>query len=125
MIEAFAGRASAGEDLTLDEMRAAISAIMQGQCSDGEIAALLTALAHKGETVEEIAGAAAAMRAHMTPVRSDRKGILDTCGTGGTGSKLFNVSTAAAIVAAAAGVPVAKHGNRSVTTRPTCWRSSA
>jgi anthranilate phosphoribosyltransferase len=117
MITSLAGRASAGENLSLDEMRAAIGAMMQGTCTEGEIASLLTALAHKGETVDEIAGAAAAMREHMTPIRSQRRNILDTCGTGGTGSKLFNVSTAAAIVAAAAGVPVAKHGNRSVTSK--------
>ena len=116
MIEALVGKVSGGEDLSMDEMRTAIGQIMAGSCTEGEIATLLTALAHKGETVEEIAGAAAAMREHMTPVKSDRTGILDTCGTGGGGSKLFNVSTSAAIVAAAAGVPVAKHGNRSVTS---------
>ena len=98
-------------------MQSAIGQIMSGQCSESEIATLLTALAHKGETVEEIAGAAAAMRQHMTPVQSSRTGILDTCGTGGGGSRLFNVSTSAAIVASAAGVPVAKHGNRSVTSK--------
>jgi anthranilate phosphoribosyltransferase len=117
MFTSLVGRVCAGEDLSLDEMRAAIGRIMQGECSEGEIATLLTALAHKGETVDELAGAAAAMREHMTPIRSRRTGILDTCGTGGVGSSLFNVSTAAAIVAAAAGVPVAKHGNRSVTSR--------
>ena len=116
MITHILGRVSGGEDLSLDDMRLAISHIMSGECPEGEIATLLTALAHKGETVEEIAGAAAAMRAHMTPVRSSRTGILDTCGTGGGGSQLFNVSTSAAIVASAAGVPVAKHGNRSVTS---------
>ena len=71
----------------------------------------------KGETVEEVAGAAAAMRRQMTPIRSRRAGLLDTCGTGGDGSKTFNISTAAALVAAAAGVPVAKHGNRGITSR--------
>ncbi len=82
-----------------------------------QIALLLTALAAKGETVEEVAGAALAMRRHMTPIRSHHREILDTCGTGGGGSAMFNVSTTAAIVAAAAGVPVAKHGNRSITSR--------
>jgi anthranilate phosphoribosyltransferase len=71
----------------------------------------------KGETPEEIAGAARAMRRHMTPLRTTRGNILDTCGTGGVGSELFNISTSAAIVVAAAGVPVAKHGNRSVTSK--------
>lgn len=116
MFTALLGRVSAGEDLSFDEMRAAIGHIMQGACSEGEIATLLTALAAKGETVDELAGAAAAMREQMTPIRSRRTGVLDTCGTGGVSSRLFNVSTAAAIVAAAAGVPVAKHGNRSVTS---------
>jgi anthranilate phosphoribosyltransferase len=78
---------------------------------------LLTALAAKGESVDEIAGAALAMRRHMTTIRSRHKEILDTCGTGGGGSSLFNISTTAAIVAAAEGVPVAKHGNRSITSR--------
>ena len=98
-------------------MTAAIDAIMRGEWTDEQIGLLLTALAAKGETVDEIAGAAAAMRRHMTPIRSRHAEVLDTCGTGGGGSKMFNVSTTAAIVAAAAGVPVAKHGNRSITSR--------
>ena len=110
------GRVSGGGHLSLEEMSAAIDAIMRGEWSDDEIGLLLTALAAKGETVDEVAGAALAMRHHMTPIRSRRAEVLDTCGTGGGGSKMFNVSTTAAIVAAAAGVPVAKHGNRSVTS---------
>jgi anthranilate phosphoribosyltransferase len=98
-------------------MSSAIDAIMRGEWSDDEIGLLLTALAAKGETVDEVAGAALAMRRHMTPIRSRHREILDTCGTGGGGSAMFNVSTTAAIVAAAAGVPVAKHGNRSITSR--------
>src|SRR5205085_3491672 len=90
---------------------------MQGKCSEGEIGLLLTSLRAKGETVDEIAGAALAMRRHMTPIRTKRTGLLDTCGTGGNNSATFNISTAAAIVTAAAGVPVAKHGNRSITSR--------
>ena len=78
---------------------------------------LLMGLATKGEAVSELVGAAAAMRKCMVPIRTSRTGLLDTCGTGGGGSKTFNVSTTAAIVAAAAGVPVAKHGNRSITSR--------
>lgn len=117
MLESILGPLCAGEDVSREQIRTAIGLIMDGEVPEGEIATLLTALAQKGETVEEIAGAAAAMREHMTPIKSHRTGVLDTCGTGGTGSQLFNVSTAAAIVAAAAGVPVAKHGNRSVTSR--------
>ena len=71
----------------------------------------------KGETVEEVAGAATAMRQRMTPIRSSRPDVIDTCGTGGDGSKTFNISTAAALVAAAAGAAVAKHGNRAATSR--------
>ena len=116
-IVATLGRLSAGEDLTQDEMSEAIDAVMRGECSDGEIGLLLTGLRHKGETVAEVAGAAAALRRHMTPIRSTKQGVIDTCGTGGDGSGTFNISTAAAIVTAAAGVPVAKHGNRRITSR--------
>ena len=117
MIEDILGRVSGGQDLSMGEMTGAIEAIMQGLCSQDEIAMLLTALRAKGETVAEIAGAAAAMRRHMTPIHSERTGVLDTCGTGGDGSGTFNISTAAALVTAAAGVPVAKHGNRAITSK--------
>jgi anthranilate phosphoribosyltransferase len=111
------GRVAGGENLSRDEMSAAMDAIMSGACGDGQVALFLTALSAKGETAEEIAGAARSMRSHMTPIRHRYERLLDTCGTGGGGSELFNISTAAAIVIAAAGVPVAKHGNRSVTSR--------
>jgi anthranilate phosphoribosyltransferase len=111
------GRVAGGENLSMTEMSAAVDAIMRGDWSDAQIGILLTGLAAKGETVDEIAGAALAMRTHMTPIRSRYIELLDTCGTGGGGSAMFNVSTTAAIVAAAAGVPVAKHGNRSITSR--------
>jgi anthranilate phosphoribosyltransferase len=111
------GRVVGGGNLSFAEMSAAIDAIMRGQWTDDQVGLLLTALAAKGETVDEIAGAADAMRRHMTPIRSRHAEVLDTCGTGGGDSKMFNVSTTAAIVAAAAGVPVAKHGNRSITSR--------
>jgi len=111
------GQVAGGEDLSLDEMSSAIDSIMRGKWSDAQIGLLLTGLAAKGETVDEVAGAALAMRRHMTPIRSRHKQLLDTCGTGGGNSSMFNVSTTAAIVAAAAGVPVAKHGNRSITSR--------
>jgi anthranilate phosphoribosyltransferase len=106
-----------GRHLSMDEMRLVMGQIMDGRCDEAQIASLLMALHAKGETVEEVAGAAAAMRKQMTPVRSSRAGLLDTCGTGGDGSRTFNISTAAAIVAAAAGVPVAKHGNRGISSR--------
>ena len=117
MIQSLLGRVAGGEDLSQDEMSGAIDAIMRGGWTDEQIALLLTGLHHKGETVAEVAGAAAAMRRHMTPIRSQRSGLLDTCGTGGDGSATFNISTAAALVTAAAGVPVAKHGNRRITSR--------
>lgn len=111
------GRVAAGEDLSREEMTATIGQMMIGAWTEEQIGLLLTALAVKGETVAEVAGAAAAMRAHMTPIRSPHDRLLDTCGTGGGGSKTFNISTTAALVIAASGVPTAKHGNRSVTSK--------
>jgi anthranilate phosphoribosyltransferase len=116
-VRAILGRVSGGEDLALHEMARVIGSIMQGEWSDRDIALFLNALRHKGETVEEIAGAAAALRQQMTPIRTHHKVLIDTCGTGGDGSETFNISTAAAIVTAAAGVPVAKHGNRAITSK--------
>ena len=116
-IQATIGRVSGGEDLAMDEMAGVIGSMMAGGWSDDEIGLFLNALRLKGETVDEIAGAANAMRGHMTPIRTTRTEFIDTCGTGGGGQGTFNISTAAAIVTAAAGVPVAKHGNRSITSR--------
>lgn len=110
-------RVAAGEDLSSFEMTDAISRVMTGGCSEQQIESLLTSLRNKGESVEEVAGAASAMRKHMTPIRSRHESLLDTCGTGGGGSSTFNISTTAALVIAAAGVPLAKHGNRSVTSK--------
>ncbi len=106
-----------GHDLGRHEMEELFGLLMDGRISDPLKAALLVALAMKGETAEEIAGAAAAMRTRVVRVPSERQKIVDTCGTGGDGRGTFNISTAAALVAAAAGVPVAKHGNRSVSSR--------
>jgi anthranilate phosphoribosyltransferase len=117
MIPNVLARLSSGENLTQDEMSDVIDLVMRGEVADDQIAELLMGLRTKGETVEEIAGAAAAMRRHMRPIRSVRNDLLDTCGTGGDGSRTFNISTAAALVTAAAGVPVAKHGNRAATSR--------
>ena len=117
MIEPTLGRLAAGENLSMDEMAAAIEAVVAGECTEGQIGILLTSLRAKGETCQEVAGAAAALRRHMTPIRTRHTGVLDTCGTGGDGSGTFNISTAAALVVAAAGVPVAKHGNRGITSK--------
>jgi anthranilate phosphoribosyltransferase len=105
-----------GHDLTREESREVMDAIMSGQATPGQIGGFLIALRLKGETADEIAGAAEAMRAHVVPVHPRRDDLVDTAGTGGDGGKTFNISTAAALVAAAAGAGVAKHGNRSVSS---------
>lgn len=111
------GRVSGGLNLEMDEMAAVVGSIMDGNWADDEIALLLNALRLKGETVAEVAGAARAMRQHMTPIRTERTEVIDTCGTGGDASGTFNISTAAALVTAASGVAVAKHGNRSISSK--------
>jgi anthranilate phosphoribosyltransferase len=108
---------TAGRDLSMADMTAVIDLIMQGGCDESTVGSFLIALHEKGETVEEVAGAAAAMRHHMTALVSRHAVLLDTCGTGGDCSGTFNISTAAALLTAAAGVPVAKHGNRSITSK--------
>ena len=105
-----------GEDLSTAEAHAAFAAIMQGEVSEVEMAALLTALRVKGESVAEIVGAARAMHERATPIEVKRNGLLDTCGTGGDRLSTFNISTATAFVLAACDVPIAKHGNRSVSS---------
>ena len=105
-----------GKDLSRDEARRVMGAIMSGEATPAQIGGFLVALRLKGETAAEIAGAAEAMRAHVVPVTSKRDDLVDTAGTGGDGGKTFNISTAAALVAAAAGAGVAKHGNRSVSS---------
>ncbi|MFT5301071.1 MAG: anthranilate phosphoribosyltransferase [Mariniblastus sp.] len=106
-----------GRSLDREQMTQVVDSIMKGECSDKQIESLLVALYEKGETVEELAGAASAMRKHMTPIQTRRENVVDTCGTGGGKSGTFNISTAAAIVAAAAGASVAKHGNRASTSK--------
>ncbi len=98
------------------EMAECMTEIMEGRSTDSQIGAFLTALRIKGETIEEITGAARVMREKATKITAP-EGVIDTCGTGGDMSNTFNISTAAAIVVAACGVPVAKHGNRSVSSQ--------
>jgi anthranilate phosphoribosyltransferase len=102
-------------DLSEGQMRALIGAVVAGRCGEVETAALLVALRMKGETAAELAAAAAVLREHMVRLETGRADVLDTCGTGGDGTGTFNISTAAALVAAAAGVAVVKHGNRAVS----------
>lgn len=106
-----------GHDLDRERSRAVMTRIMQGEATPAQIGALLMGLRLKGETLDELAGAAEAMRACATPVRCARRPLLDTCGTGGDGRGTPNISTAAGLVAAACGAVVAKHGNRSVSSR--------
>jgi anthranilate phosphoribosyltransferase len=131
MIKEAIAKAAAGEDLSEKDMQTAMEEIMSGKATPAQIGALMVALRIKGETIDEITGAARAMRAkaariHLNNhlVNIDREEInwedetiLDTCGTGGDGTNTFNVSTATAFVAAGAGVRVAKHGNRAVSSR--------
>jgi anthranilate phosphoribosyltransferase len=106
------------EDLTRAEAREAFLHIMSGQASDAQIGGLLVGLAAKGTTVEELVGAALVMREKVIPVENDGAGvILDTCGTGGDVRGTFNISTAAALIAAGAGIKVVKHGNRSASSQ--------
>ncbi len=107
----------AGQDLSRGEMRSAMDTIMNGVATPAQIGGFLTALRIKGETVEEVASGAASMRRHATFIDAGASSVIDTCGTGGDGSDTFNISTATALVAAGAGVCVAKHGNRAVSSR--------
>ena len=105
-----------GGTLTLDEARLAMGAVMDGDATPAQLAALLMGLRMRGETVDELAGFATAMRERVVRVEAP-EGTVDVVGTGGDGSGTFNISTTAALVVAAAGVPVAKHGNRAITSK--------
>jgi anthranilate phosphoribosyltransferase len=105
-----------GATLSMDEARLAMGSVMDGEATQAQLAALLVALRMRGETIEELAGFASAMRERVVRVDAP-EGTIDTCGTGGDKSGTFNISTAAALVVAAAGVPVAKHGNRAMTSK--------
>jgi anthranilate phosphoribosyltransferase len=128
IVEALHRIANHGESLSRDDARGVMSEVLAGKCTDAQIGALLVALHMKGETVEEIVGFAEAIRQAATPLKvagnttidvsgTERDALVDTCGTGGDASGTFNISTATAFVAAGAGVRVAKHGNRSVTSK--------
>jgi anthranilate phosphoribosyltransferase len=111
-------RLAFGESLSVDEAADAFGLIMSGEASAAQVAALLMALRVKGETADEVAGAARALRAAMLPIDAEeREALVDTCGTGGGAVTTFNISTAASLLAAGAGVRIAKHGNRSFTSR--------
>ncbi len=110
-------RVIGAEDLNQQEMTEVMKLIMTGEATPAQIGGFLVGLRIKGETVQEITGAAAVMRELATPVSVDTEGLVDTCGTGGSGSNKFNVSTASAFVAAAVGVRVAKHGNRGASSK--------
>jgi anthranilate phosphoribosyltransferase len=116
LVRAALARVMAGGTLSREEARSAMGTVMDGEATAVQLAGLLIGLRGRGETVDELAGFAEAMRERVVPV-SAPEGAVDTCGTGGDGADTFNISTAAALVVAGAGVPVAKHGNRAVTSR--------
>lgn len=117
VIRAVLERLLAGDDLDAETMDACFSALMAGELTEPQQAAFLVALRAKGETAGEVAAAASVLRRFAEPVATARENAIDTCGTGGDGAHTLNISTAAALVAAACGVAVAKHGNRSVSSR--------
>ena len=106
-----------GQDLSFEQATSLLDIVFEGQVSEAEIAAFLTAMRIKGATAEELAGLAKSLRNHAVPVKVAVDNLVDTCGTGGGAFKTSNISTAAAIVAAGAGVYVAKHGNRGITSK--------
>jgi anthranilate phosphoribosyltransferase len=116
MIQQAIARLLDARNLARDEARAVMDEIMLGEATPAQIGGFLVALRAKGETVAEIAGCAEAMRDHVVAVRPTRTDLVDTAGTGGDGARTLNISTAAGIVAAAAGAAVAKHGNRAVSS---------
>ena len=116
MIRHALARVLDGHDLRRAEARDVMALVMRGEATPAQIGGLLVALRLKGESADEIAGFAEAMREHALPVHPRREDLVDTAGTGGDGARTFNISTAAALVAAAAGAGVAKHGNRAVSS---------
>ncbi|HLB72403.1 MAG TPA: anthranilate phosphoribosyltransferase [Sedimentisphaerales bacterium] len=106
-----------GQSLTFEQAASLLDRVFDGECPEAQIAAFLTAMQIKGPAAAELAGLAKSLRSHAVPVKIDIENLVDTCGTGGSAFKTFNISTAAAIVAAGAGVHVAKHGNRGITSK--------
>lgn len=117
MLKKYIKKITERQNLTQEEMNEAMQIIMSGQANDIQIASFITGLKMKGETSDEIAAAAMVMKEKVIKIKVDGDIILDTCGTGGDGLNTFNISTASAIVCAAAGIKVAKHGNRALTSR--------
>lgn len=117
MIEEAINKINENIDLSQGQMVQAMEEIMTGQALPEQIEAFLRGLCSKGESIDEITAAAKVMRRHATKIKSNEKDILDTCGTGGDGTGTFNISTIGALVAAGAGVRVAKHGNKSVSSK--------
>ncbi|MEM4237952.1 MAG: hypothetical protein QW050_03070 [Candidatus Nitrosocaldaceae archaeon] len=107
----------AGQDLTVEEAAKALDIVMTGQATDAQIAGLMIALRAKGESIDEIVGFAKTMREHSLKLKIDDPNAVDMCGTGGDGKGTFNISTVASFIVAGAGVTVAKHGNRSVSSK--------
>jgi anthranilate phosphoribosyltransferase len=116
VIQRALGRLLDGRSLSRAEARDTMDQIMRGEATPAQIGGFVVALRLKGETVDEISGCAEALREHVVPVRPERPDLVDTAGTGGDGAQTINLSTAAALVAAAAGAGVAKHGNRAVSS---------
>lgn len=116
MIKEAIQQAVTGKNLSYETVARAINEIMSGKASDIQIAAFLTALTAKGETIDEIAGAAAAMRQHALPFATKHQATLEIVGTGGDQAHTFNISTPSAFIIAAAGIPVTKHGNRAASS---------
>ncbi len=116
-MRAYLDKLLAGQNLTQSETLAAFDRIMSGETTACQIAGFIVALRMKGETVDEIAGAASSMRRHAVLIDTGGQPVVDTCGTGGDTTGTFNISTAAAFVVAGAGVPVAKHGNRAISSK--------
>jgi anthranilate phosphoribosyltransferase len=117
MLKPYLSKLSRKENLSENEMVEAFNLIMSGEATQAQIGAFLAALRLKGETVEEITGAARVMREKSLKVKFQAPVVVDTCGTGGDGANTFNISTTAAFIVAAAGAPVAKHGNRAMSSR--------